>query len=106
MKTIPVGRIATLTGVGLLELRALARAGLLHPARKDDRGTFFYDETEVERVPTSSFAPPMPQLHPQTRGRELPHLFDHACATATNDGRVLPDARRRQGHRRRTIKGR
>jgi DNA-binding transcriptional MerR regulator len=50
VKTIPLGRIATLAGVGLLELRALARAGLLHPARKDDRGTFFYYETEVDRV--------------------------------------------------------
>jgi DNA-binding transcriptional MerR regulator len=50
MKTIPLGRIATLTGVGLLELRALARAGLLRPARRDERGTCFYSETEVDRV--------------------------------------------------------
>jgi DNA-binding transcriptional MerR regulator len=50
MKNIPLGRIATLTGVGLLELRALVRAGLLHPVRRDERGTLFYAENEVERV--------------------------------------------------------
>lgn len=50
MKTIPIGRLARLAGVGLLELRALARAGLLHPVRRDERGTLFYAQTEIERT--------------------------------------------------------
>jgi DNA-binding transcriptional MerR regulator len=49
-RTIPIGRLARLAGVGLLELRALARAGLLHPVRRDERGTIFYAENEVQRA--------------------------------------------------------